>query len=174
MANVGQDDKGLEGLRLIAHPLRLQLLSLMTGTAMSAADAARELGATQANVSYHIRRLASGGLLELVDEHSVRGGLAKRYIHNPESGETIGATDRDSQLHLIHALAHQMTARAGLYREGTDFAFTDAHVTVPADQWPRVKGLARELGRVIHELAALPAGDDPVRASVTVAAFETE
>lgn len=164
----------LDRLRLVAHPVRLRLLSLLTGKAMSAAEAARELGETQANVSYHIRRLASGGLLELVDEQSVRGGLAKRYSHNPASGEVLNDLDRDSHLHLVQALAQQMTGRANHYRDGTDFAFTDAHLKIPADQWPRVKELARDLGRLVHEAAEHPPGDNPVSASVTVAVFETE
>ncbi|WP_268815939.1 helix-turn-helix domain-containing protein [Amycolatopsis alkalitolerans] len=39
---------------MLAHPLRLRLLSLLTGASLSAAEAARELGETQANVSYHL------------------------------------------------------------------------------------------------------------------------
>lgn len=168
------DGKDLSQLRLAAHPLRLQLLSLLTGRVMSAAEAARELGQTQANVSYHMRRLAAGGLIYLVDEQPVRGGTAKRYVHDPSSGETVDVTDRDSHLLLIKALAERMNARAGVFREGSNLAFTDAHVSIPADQWPRVESLARELGRLIHELAELPASENVVNASVTVAVFETE
>ncbi|KZX21836.1 winged helix-turn-helix domain-containing protein [Rathayibacter tanaceti] len=168
-----QDSADVKGLRLVAHPLRLRLLSLLTGRTMSAAAAARELGETQANVSYHIRRLAEGGLLELVDEVAIRGGIAKRYTHNSDSGEALTDSDRESFLGLMQALAYQLTARAPLYRENTTFAFTDAHVSIPAEEWPRVQGLARELGRVIHELAERPAGDRAVSASLTVAAFET-
>lgn len=40
-------------LRALAHPLRLRLLSLLTGAAMSAAQVAREVGGTHANASYH-------------------------------------------------------------------------------------------------------------------------
>ncbi|MFC4560254.1 helix-turn-helix domain-containing protein [Nocardiopsis mangrovi] len=72
---------GLPALRVLAHPLRLRLLSLLTGAAMSAAEAARELGETQANVSYHLRRLHDAGLLEAAGQTEIRGGLAKRYRH---------------------------------------------------------------------------------------------
>ncbi|MCX6408783.1 MAG: helix-turn-helix domain-containing protein [Propionibacteriales bacterium] len=168
-----QDNADLNGLRLVAHPLRLRLLSLLIGRTMSAAEAARELGETQANVSYHIRRLADGGLLDLVDEVPIRGGIAKRYTHSSDSGEVFTDADRENFIGLMQALAHQLTTRATLYRENTVFAFTDAHVTIPAEEWPKVQELARELGRVIHELAERPAGDKPMRASLTVAAFET-
>ena len=54
-------------LRAFSHPLRLRLLSLLTGTAMSAAEVSRELGTTQANASYHLRRLEAAGLLRVVE-----------------------------------------------------------------------------------------------------------
>ncbi len=168
-----RDNTAVNGMRLVAHPLRLRLLSLLTGRAMSAAEAARELGETQANVSYHVRRLADGGLLELVDEVAIRGGTAKRYTHRSDTGEALTDSDREGFLSLMQALSHQLTTRAASYRENTSFAFTDAHVSIPAEEWPRVQQLARELGHVIHELAERPTGDTAVRASLTVAAFET-
>ncbi|MFD0801388.1 helix-turn-helix domain-containing protein, partial [Streptomonospora algeriensis] len=83
---------GLAGLRLLAHPLRLRLLSLLTAQTMSAAEAARELGETHANVSYHLRRLHEGGLLEVAEEVRVSGGRARRYRHDPASGPPALAT----------------------------------------------------------------------------------
>jgi hypothetical protein len=64
--------------------------------------------------------------------------------------------------------------RASGYREGSDFAFTDAHLTIPAQEWPRVRELARELGRVVHEAAERTSDGGTVRVSLTVAAFESE
>ncbi len=63
--------------RATAHPLRLQILSLLTGTELSAAEIARELDTTQANASYHLRVLAGAGLLEPAGEEQIRGGVAK-------------------------------------------------------------------------------------------------
>ena len=68
-------------LRATAHPLRLQILSILTGTAMSAAELARELGTTHANASYHLRVLAQAGEVVPDGEESIRGGVAKRYRH---------------------------------------------------------------------------------------------
>lgn len=169
-----KDDSGqLSGLRLVAHPLRLKLLSLLTGRTMSAAEAARELGQTQANVSYHIRRLVDGGLLELVDEQPIRGGVAKRYTHNPQSGESLGVSGSDDFASLMRSIANELIARAASYEAGTEFAFTDADVSIPATKWPQVQEAARDLGRLIHDLAEEPASGESVQASVTVAAFET-
>ena len=51
------NDEQLSSLRSVAHPLRLRMLSLLTGTSMSAAEVARELEITHANASYHLRQL---------------------------------------------------------------------------------------------------------------------
>ena len=75
------DDAQLSSLRSVAHPLRLRMLSLLTATAMSAAEVARELEITHANASYHLRLLADAGLLEVESEERIRGGVAKRYRH---------------------------------------------------------------------------------------------
>lgn len=48
------DSERLQRLRANAHPLRLRMLSLLTGAPMSASDLARELDITQANASYHV------------------------------------------------------------------------------------------------------------------------
>ena len=68
-------------LRATAHPLRLQMLSLLTGAELSAAEVARELGVSQANASYHLRLLLDAGQLVMAGEEVVRGGRAKKYRH---------------------------------------------------------------------------------------------
>ena len=85
----GRGPERATALRAFAHPFRLRVLSLLTGAAMSAAEVARELGTTQANASYHLRRLHAVGLLEVAEEVSIRGGKARRYRHDPASGSTL-------------------------------------------------------------------------------------
>jgi len=81
----GVDDKAqLVALRAMAHPVRLRMLSLLTGTALSAAEVARELGLTHANASYHLRLLHDAGLLVDAGEEAIRGGRAKRYRYDLE------------------------------------------------------------------------------------------
>ncbi len=73
-------------MRATAHPVRLQMLSLLTGTQLSAAEIARELGITHANASYHLRLLAAAGLVVEAGEEKIRGGIAKRYRHPWDAG----------------------------------------------------------------------------------------
>ncbi len=55
-------------LRALAHPLRLDLLEVLTTTtAATAAECARRLGSTQASCSYHLRQLAKYGFVEQAD-----------------------------------------------------------------------------------------------------------
>ena len=142
----------LDALRVVAHPLRLRLLSLLTGDSFSAAEAARALGQTQANVSYHLRRLAQAGLVELVEHTRVRGGTAKRYRHNPLSGETLIAGNDDATSALLGTLAGELTRRAA-HATGAQLVFTDAEVWVSPDAWIRIHTLTRELGTVVHDEA---------------------
>ena len=74
-------DETTNALRAVAHPVRLRMLSLLTGTELSAAEVARELGITHANASYHLRTLLDAGELVIASEEKIRGGVAKRYRH---------------------------------------------------------------------------------------------
>ena len=77
-------DEDLKGLRAMAHPVRLRMVSLLTGSAMSAAEVARELGLTHANASYHLRILLDSGEIVEAGEERIRGGVAKKYRYPHE------------------------------------------------------------------------------------------
>src|SRR3954452_391248 len=71
-------DDEITALRAGAHPLRLRILSLLTGASMSAAEIARELDIAHANASYHLRVLAEAGQVVVDGEEKIRGAVAKR------------------------------------------------------------------------------------------------
>ncbi|WP_081416403.1 helix-turn-helix domain-containing protein [Arthrobacter castelli] len=156
-------DDAIPGLRVLAHPLRLQLLSILAGTAMSAAEAARELSQTQANVSYHLRRLQAAGLLVATEGIPVRGGRAKRYRHPGDSGEHLTGGNVADHRQLAAAMASELMRRAGSYRPGTGITFTDAEFTVRRRDFEEARSLARRLGEVLHNSAsdAAAAAADP-------------
>src|SRR5215831_8426663 len=72
-------------MRALAHPVRLRILSLLTGAAMTAAEVARELRLTHANASYHLRQLHAAGTIQVAGEERTRGGPAKRSRKNTDS-----------------------------------------------------------------------------------------
>lgn len=75
--------------RVFAHPIRPQMISRLSGEALSAAELGRELGISQAAASYHLRRLAQAGFVELVEERLVRGGRERLYRFDPDPRRTI-------------------------------------------------------------------------------------
>lgn len=158
-------------LRASAHPLRLQMLSLLTGAELSAAEVARELGTTQANASYHLRFLHAAGLLEVAGEESVRGGRAKKYRHRWEddsSGDTGSRADREA---AIRTMAAAIPARFSHHEPGTPALFADADLWVDPPTWARVVELVTEAGRLVHSAARPPRTEGTVRANLSIAAF---
>jgi DNA-binding transcriptional ArsR family regulator len=162
----------LDGLRVLAHPLRMRILSLLTGTAMSAAEAARELGETQANVSYHFRRLHDAGLLDVAEEVSIRGGRAKRYRHDPDSGRRLTARDPAEGQMLTKAVASELVRRASARATGRPASLTDAELWVTPEVWAGLLARAKELSHELHTAAQPPRAPGTVRVSASMALFE--
>ncbi|PXY26715.1 transcriptional regulator [Prauserella coralliicola] len=164
----------LDGLRVLAHPLRLRILSLLTAAPMSAAEAARELGESQANVSYHLRRLAEAGLLYVAEEVSIRGGRAKRYRHDPESGTGFLGREPAEEPVLLTALADELHRRASYRAPGRPASLIDAEVWVDEQTWERARELSLRLSEVLHDAAKPPRTPGTNRVSATVALFMLE
>ncbi|GAA1440871.1 helix-turn-helix domain-containing protein [Leifsonia poae] len=166
-----RDQRDLRDLRVLAHPLRLRLLSLLGGDAYSAAEAARELDDSQANISYHLRRLHEAGLVSVAEEVAIRGGRAKRYRHDPTSAESIGSGDGGVAA-LMGAMAAELVRRAALYEQGGVIAFTDAEFWVEPEASRAAEELVRAAGVLLAD-AARPAGSPgAVPVSATLAYFQ--
>ncbi|MBB3663996.1 DNA-binding transcriptional ArsR family regulator [Prauserella sediminis] len=167
-------EDSLDRLRVLAHPLRMRLLSLLTGAAMSSAEAARELGEKQANVSYHLRRLHAAGLVEPAGEAVIRGGRAKRYRHDPASAGPFLDREPEEERILLSALADELTRRSAQRKQGAKYSTTDAEVWVDERVWQRARALAGELGELLHAGAKPPRTPGTHRVSATVALFRLE
>ncbi|MCU1537837.1 MAG: hypothetical protein JWP82_2188 [Humibacillus sp.] len=156
----------------MAHPLRLQMLSLLTGAELSAAEVARELGVTQANASYHLRLLHDAGLLVIASEETVRGGRAKRYRHpwNAPPLLSAGAPEADRQAE-VRVLADMIPRRFEERAQGERMRFTDAELWVEPEVWQRVCDLLDEASAVMHGQAQPPRTEGTVRAALSFAAF---
>jgi DNA-binding transcriptional ArsR family regulator len=168
----------ISDLRATAHPLRLRMLSLLTGAELSAAEVARELDVSQANASYHLRLLLDAGLLVIGSEETVRGGRAKRYRHVWDAPRAAGGPPReeaDAQ-HYVRVLADAIPARFADRRPGNPLGthLTDADLWVEPDVWARVVALVGEASVLLHASAQPPRTEGTLRASLSVAAFEVE
>lgn len=160
-------EKRISSLRSTAHPLRLRMLSLLTGAAMSAAEVARELEITHANASYHLRLLARAGLVVVDGEERIRGGTAKRYRHVWDREQP--ALGRDDVEHEVRAMTSELLRRLDVREGGVQL--TDAELWVAPEVWQRARDLLYEASVLIHAEAAAPRSEGSVRVNVSLAAF---
>ncbi|GLZ36766.1 helix-turn-helix domain-containing protein [Actinokineospora sp. NBRC 105648] len=170
--NMGDTRSTLHGMRALAHPLRMRILSLVTGRAMSAAEAARELGDSQPNISYHLRKLADAGLVEIVEEVAIRGGIAKRYRHDPPAVAAPRGPDEDTM--LAKALAAGLGTRTAQRKRGTSETITDAELWVDPAVWQDLVEHVRDLSLKLHDAAQPPRTPGTVRVSTTISMFEMD
>ncbi|PPI05939.1 helix-turn-helix domain-containing protein [Rathayibacter sp. AY1B8] len=165
----------LDELRATAHPIRLRLLSLVTGAAMSAAEAARELQLSQATASYHFRVLERAGLVAVVETVRLRGGEAKRYRHEA-SGRPFNVTasvdagpEEERDLHL-EALIEELRRRSSSRADGPQLS-TDAELWVDPEVWRRVVRHVGEASALLHAAARPPRTPGTAPVSMTTAMF---
>jgi DNA-binding transcriptional ArsR family regulator len=170
------DDTARSALRAVAHPMRLRILSLLTGAELSAAEVARELGLTHANASYHLRVLADAGEVVVAGEEKIRGGLAKRYRHPWEDDRRarrpvgpVSEKDRDT---YVRALAGELVRRSRLRRPRTRQMITDAELWVSRETWKQVHDLVGQAAVLVHAEAQPPRTPDTIHVNMTAALFQ--
>jgi DNA-binding transcriptional ArsR family regulator len=174
----GEPDARVE-LRALAHPTRLQILSLLTGAALTAADVARELTLTHANASYHLRQLLAAGTIVVAGEEKIRGGAAKRYRYDAERTMSH-ATDPDQQ-HLPDRRAVYLALAAELRRRSARLRHvpksnhvTDAELWVDPEVWDAVRAKVTEASMLLHRSAQPARTPGTLRINATMALFEME
>jgi DNA-binding transcriptional ArsR family regulator len=161
----------VSALRVIAHPVRLRMLSILTGTAMSAADLARELGISHANASYHVRQLAAAGEVVDAGERKIRGGVAKLYRHPHEERPTGPDATVEDRLVYVRAVGTELERRTLAREPGSRGLVSDLEGWVDADTWTRAVGLLQEASRLLHDANRPPHSPDTVHVSFTAWAF---
>jgi DNA-binding transcriptional ArsR family regulator len=162
-----------QALRATAHPVRLQILSLLTGTEMSAAEVARELGLTHANASYHLRLLLDAGQLVVASEERIRGGVAKRYRHpwEQQPADAGPPPTQDQRAAWTRAMAAELVRRVGHWA-GRPGHFTDAELWVGEEDLSAVRALLQEASSRLHGAAQPPRTEGTVKVAMTAALFE--
>ncbi|MGC4943226.1 ArsR/SmtB family transcription factor [Kribbella sp. DT2] len=166
-------DDDLKELRAVAHPVRLRILSLLTGSAMSAAEVARELDLSHANASYHLRLLLESGSLVEAGEERIRGGIAKRYRypHEERGQRRTGGTTED-RIAELRALGRELERRL-LQRKRTSIGhLSDIDAWVPPEVDQRVRDLLMEASMLLHDNNQPPRTPGTVHLSATSWIFE--
>ena len=166
----------VSALRATAHPVRLRILSLLTASALSAAEIARELDLTHANASYHLRVLADAGAVVEAGEEKIRGGVAKRYRHPWDDYRSTGRTSarpEDGQIY-VRAMAEELVRRFGQRSQDTPAMTTDAELWVTPQVWEEVRSLVKQASTLLHAEAQPPRTDGTLHVNLTAAAFQLD
>lgn len=76
------NDRGSRLVKL-SHPIRVEILRVLTQRPASPAEIAAECGEPIGDVSYHVRYLHRAGYVEMVDVEARRGALKHSYRATP-------------------------------------------------------------------------------------------
>lgn len=160
-------------LRAVAHPVRLRILSLLTGSAMSAAEVARELGLTHANASYHLRLLSESGTIVEAGEERIRGGVAKRYRYPHENPpEPRSRPTTESRVADVRALARELERRMRQRKANGPNHLSDLEGWVQPEVWEQARELLMKASRLMHEHNQPPRTPGTVHVSATSWTFQ--
>lgn len=168
-------------LRVLAHPLRINVLTMLRQRGPSTATrVADELGINPGSASYHLRRLALGGLIV---EEPGRGTGRERWWravhrqsqHDPASGPPEERAAGRPYTHAVALAGADRLRRAAdevplLPREWLDVsAYADFVLRLTPDQTDRAKAEIFEVIARLRREAAQPAeGAVPVALQVQV------
>lgn len=167
-----EDD--LKELRAMAHPVRLRMLSLLTGSAMSAAEVARELDLTHANASYHLRILLAAGEVVEAGEEQIRGGVAKRYRypHELRGEHAEHRSGPEDQLVYARALGRELERRIRDRKPRTKSFSSDLEGWVTPEVWERAQALLTEAAHLLHDENQPPRTPGTLHVSASAWAFQ--
>lgn len=170
-------------LRAMAHPLRLQILSLLTAAPMTAAEIARELDMNHANVGYHLRRLHSAGIIDRADDEieNRRGkGHAKRYrydvdkhVDRERDPSTKAGTGWERQL-LYSVMARELERRSVRVLHERRGHLTDAELWVSPQAWSAFLDAVETASDELHRAARPPREHGTAHVNATIALFELD
>jgi DNA-binding transcriptional ArsR family regulator len=175
-------------VQVVAHPLRVQALSVLSERHASPKELAAELGAPVGNVSYHVRELEQVGLIELVEEKKRRGAVEHFYraVTRPplsaEEWEGLSLDERQAFsawiIQLLLADASQALA-AETFDARSDRHLTRTPLLVDAEGWQELVEIHAAAFEAILEVQAASAarmgkadGDAGIPAIAALTFFE--
>lgn len=147
-------------IKAYAHPLRLQILSLLDNRVASPKQIAAELDTPLPNTAYHVRQLAALGLVELV-RRTTRGGAIEHHytakvrptVPDEVWADLPGIVKRALSGGILQSAISAMVAAAdagGFDKEDTHFTRTRGRVDEKA--W---RAISRELMKTLKKVEQL-------------------
>jgi DNA-binding transcriptional ArsR family regulator len=139
---------------IVAHPTRVKCLSILAERRASPNEIANELKEDVGHISYHIKKLVSLGVVELIDEQKVRGAVEHfyravtlAYISDEEWAKLSVEERRPYSLYTLQlAMADAAEAmEAGTFYARSDFYLTRTPAVVDEDGWAEFNKLHEEM-----------------------------
>lgn len=174
--------------KALAHPLRLEILRHLGDRTASPSEIAAEIGAPLTNVSYHVRKLRSLGLIKLVRKTPKRGVIEHYYSANPRRAVTDEAWAQTPPIvkqALLNPLVANLSAEMAQAASSGGFERSDMHVstqhmTLDEKGWMAIskvlKGALDEIDKIEQEARTRLKGEPHAESLATTAAialFET-
>ena len=119
-------------VKALAHPLRVSILQILDKRTASPSELAEELGAPLGNVSYHVRQLASFGLIKLVKRTPRRGSIEHHYKAQPRRDVTDAAWAQVPEIvkqATVSAALADVGERVAAAASAGGFSRHDAHLS---------------------------------------------
>jgi DNA-binding transcriptional ArsR family regulator len=163
----------LTQLRVLAHPLRLRMVSLLAGAPFSATELARELDISQPAASYHLRQLHGAGVITLLEVRPKRGGRERVYGYSAPTGaaDSPGADSEGFQL-FAEAIATEIRRRQHQLLPGSPRLGVDAELWVEPPDWREAVDAVRAASTRLHDQARRPRAPGTIRVSLSAAMFQ--
>jgi DNA-binding transcriptional ArsR family regulator len=147
-------------VKAYAHPLRIEILSLLDNRVASPKQIATELETPLPNTAYHVRQLAALGLVELV-RRTVRGGAVEHHYTTkvrPTIPDELWATLPDIVRRAAMGGAVQQALSEMIRAVDQDgFSHDDAHLTrTPARLDAKgLRAVSREMHKALKRVDAI-------------------
>lgn len=116
----------MDSLELLAHPVRLRIVHALSGgqTCTTTQLCARLTGVSKATVYRHVDLLTTAGVLEVADEHRVRGAVERAYRLRRDratvDADTMASVTQDDHRAVFAAAMATLLAEFNSYLDRPD------------------------------------------------------
>lgn len=154
-------------VKALNHPIRVKALTILTERIASPKEISEQIDMPLSNVSYHVRVLDELGLIEIMEEESVRGSVAHFYkaverplIDNPD-WERLDPKVRSAFSGYVIETLMSDAAKAlatGIFDSRKDRHLSRTPLLLDEKGWRRIVAIqAKALDNILKEQAAAAA-----------------
>lgn len=154
-------------VKALNHPVRVKALTILTEKIASPKEISAQIDTPLSNVSYHVRVLDELGLVEIVEEESVRGSVAHFYkaverplIDNPDWEKLSPKVRSAFSGYVIETLMTDAATSlaAGVFDRRDDRHLSRTSLLLDERAWRKISEIqAKALNQILKEQAAATA-----------------